>query len=117
MHFAAATASGFLAMVGFASLLANCDKPPPARPGEADGTAPAVRLGSAGLRSDFALDEMSTAEGSRRSDRTGLVLLGVSAKDNESGMANLRLDGDLVVECIPTASNRILRIRDPIAVA
>lgn len=75
-----------------------------------------LHLGSGGLRADIDLDQTSTQPVSRRAPRAGSILLRAEARDAESGVARLELHGDLVIECIPTGSNAIVRIRDPIAV-
>ena len=74
-----------------------------------------LHLGSAGLRTDIDLDQGSTQPLSRRAPRSGSILLRAAAQDSESGITSVDLRGDLTIECVPTASNNIVRIRDPIA--
>lgn len=97
------------ALVGLA---ACAPAPPPS--GGPDSTPPLLELASAGLPKDVWLTQDSSAPETHRARSTDSVLLVATATDAESGVRGVAIQGEIQVECIPSASNRIVRIVDPI---
>lgn len=108
--------TGIVVVLAWAAMLSGCNNNGTVPPNQPDGSPPRLHLGSAGLSADINLDQTSTQPVSRRAPRSSSILLRAEANDPESGIANLELRGDLIIECIPTTSNNIVRIRDPIVV-
>jgi endonuclease/exonuclease/phosphatase (EEP) superfamily protein YafD len=101
----------------FALFCVSCDQPTPVPidPNATDTTPPTIRVGSAGLRRDIVLTQDSTAVEQRRALSTADILILATANDGETGIRNVRLQGELRIVCIPNAGTQLVTIRDPIA--
>jgi hypothetical protein len=71
-----------------------------------DATPPLLKLGSAGLKKDLLLNQVSTAAEQRRAKRSDEILLIATAQDPETGIKSVTLDMTLSVICGPTGTNQ-----------
>jgi endonuclease/exonuclease/phosphatase family metal-dependent hydrolase len=103
-----------LGVVGVISILATSRLPVPT--GGPDTSPPTIHFGSAGLPTDLVMTDPSATSPTRRARSTDDVLLVATAYDYESGMAQVSIRGEMLIECVPTPGNiNMVRIRDPIA--
>jgi hypothetical protein len=106
-----------LSSIGFLLvLLSGCENVPTVPtppPGTRDATPPLLRLGSAGLSTDFIVTQDSTAPQERRARTADDLLFVATAEDPDTGIASVTLDVTLAITCGQSGTNQTFSMTQP----